>query len=120
MRVRESQATLNASLTRMAEVHGRAELVRYIADRMLTRGLQITDDMIHVDHIGYNQQTEWDEYCIMVDLFGLFGFADGPFPDGPVDILQPQRWPQAQIFAADIEKSFDVPFLPLERNNTRY
>ncbi len=110
MRVRESRATLNASLTNVATVAGRAELVRYIADRLSARGLQVTDDMIHVDHVGYNQQTEWDEYRIVVDGYGLFGFTDGPCPDGPADILPPRRWPQEQIFAADIEPAFDIPY----------
>lgn len=109
MRVRESRATINASLTNVAAVHGRADLVRYIAERLLIRGVQVTDDMIHVDHVGYNKQTDWDEYSIMVDSFGLFGFADGPFPDGPRDIMPLRRWPQEQIFAAEIETAFDIP-----------
>jgi|GEM_PF-4361876 len=109
MRVRECRTTMNASLTTVAAVDGRTELMRYIAERLLTRGLQITDDMIHVDHVGYNHQTDWDEYRIMVDRFGVFGFADGPFPDGPTDILPSRCWPAEQIFAADIETAFDVP-----------
>ena len=109
MRVRESRATINASLTNVTAVDGRAGLVRYIADRLQARGLQVTDEMIHIDHVGYNQQTDWDEYRIVVDRFGLFGFTDGPCPDGPMDILPPRRWPQEQIFAAEIETAFDVP-----------
>jgi hypothetical protein len=109
MRVRESRTTINCSLTTAAAVGCRTELLRYIADRLLTRGLQITDDMIHIDHVGYNQQTDWDEYRIMVDRFGVFGFADGPFPEGPTDILPALCWPTEQTFAAEIETCFDVP-----------
>jgi hypothetical protein len=93
----------------VAAVNGRAELVRYIADRLLIRGLQVTDDMIHVDHVGYNKQTDWDEYRIMVDRFGLFGFADGPFPDRHKEITPLLGWPLEQIFAAEVETAFDVP-----------
>jgi hypothetical protein len=112
MRVRESRTTINASLITVAAVAGRRDLIRYIADRLLARGLQITDDMIHIDHVGYNQQTDWDEYRIMVDSFGVFGFADGPFPDGPTEMLPSRRCPSEQIFAAEIETAFDVPCRP--------
>jgi hypothetical protein len=109
MRVRESRTTINASLITAEAVAGRKELMRYIADRLLARGLQVTDDMIHIDHVGYNQQTDWDEYRIMVDRFGVFGFVDGPFTDGPTEMLPSRRCPDEQIFAAEIETAFDVP-----------
>ena len=109
MRVRESRATLNASLTDVAAVSGRSEMVRHIAGRLLARGLQVTDEMIHVAYVGYNKQTDWDEYRIMVDSFGLFGFSDGPLPDGPRETLPLRRWPSEQLFAAEIETAFDVP-----------
>jgi hypothetical protein len=112
MRIRESRATINASLTMLATVGSRAELVRYIADRLFLRGLHVTDDMVHITHLGYNKQTDWDEYGITVDGFGPFGFADGPCPDGLMEIFPPQGWPQEQIFAAEIEPAFDVPCAP--------
>jgi hypothetical protein len=112
MRVRESRTTINASLTTLANVGSRAELVRYIADSLFTRGLHVTDDMVHIAHLGYNKQTDWDEHGITVDGFGPFGFADGPCPDGLMEIFPLRRWPPGQIFAAEIETAFDVPCAP--------
>jgi hypothetical protein len=109
MRVRESRATITASLTMLTTIKNRADLVRYIADRLVLRGLQVTDDMVHVAHLGYNKQTDWDEHRITVDGFGPFGFADGPCPDGLMELFPMRRWPSEQIFAAEIETAFDVP-----------
>ena len=115
MRVRENRATLNASLTMAVTLETRAQLIRYVVDRLRSKGVQANEAMIHVDHLGFNNRIDWDEYMITVDRYGVFGFIDQPCPDGPRnieiagDVEAPGAWPQEQSFAADIEPAFDVP-----------
>ncbi len=109
MRVRENRTTLNASLTLAVTLQDRAQLVRYVIDRLSVKGLQVNEDMIHVEHLGYNNRIDWDEYMITVDRYGVFGFIDQPCPDGPRDMEARFEWPPEQSFAADIEPAFDVP-----------
>lgn len=112
MRVRENRATLNASLTMAVTLQDRAQLIRYVIERLRLKGVPVDETMIHVDHLGYNNRIDWDEYLITVDRYGVFGFIDQPCPDGPRDIEAPLHWPAEQSFAADIEPAFDVPCAP--------
>ena len=109
MRVRENRATLNASLTMAVTLENRAQLIRYVVDRLRSRGVTADERMIHVEHLGFNNRIDWDEYMITVEGFGVFGFIDQPCPDGPRGMEARGDWPPEQNFAADIEKAFDVP-----------
>jgi hypothetical protein len=115
MRVRENRATLNASLTMAVTLENRAQLIRYVIDRLRSQGVTADEHMIHVEHFGYNNRIDWDEYMIRVDHFGVFGFIDQPCPDGPRDMEAPDDWPPEQKFAADVETAFDAPCRRLGR-----
>jgi hypothetical protein len=109
MRLRESRATLNASLTTIVALDSRSQIVRYIAEWLGMRGLDVNDSMVHFEPCGINPHTGWDEYRVTVDGFGVFGFTDGPCPRGLPGM---PIWPlQERIFPAEIETAFDVPYV---------
>ena len=84
MRVRENRKTMRQSLSTAVRLKNRAQLLRHISGR-LGKAAGVTDDMIHVTHYGYDDRIDWDEYIIVVEGHGVFGFADGPCPDAASD-----------------------------------
>lgn len=108
MRLRESRATLNASLTTIVAIECQSQMVGYIADRLSMRGLDVTDSMVHSEPCGLNPGTGWDEYRVVVDGFGVFGFTDGPCPRGLAET--PSQQPHDRTYPAEIETAFDVPY----------
>jgi hypothetical protein len=74
-------------------IKNRAQLVRYIAGKLRKSRAAITDDMIHVTHYGYDDRIDWDEYIVVVEGFGVFGYTDEPCPylsptAQPADIIE--------------------------------
>ena len=80
MRMRESKPTIEESLATIQNLEGRTQLVRRIFDALGEKGVIVTDEMIHVSHYGFDDRIDWDEYIIVVDRYGVFGFTDGPCP----------------------------------------
>lgn len=85
MRLRENKTTIEESMSTTVEVDGRAQLLQHIVDALAKKGFAVTDDMIHVTHYGYDDRIDWDEYIIVVDRFGVFGFTDQPCPNQGVN-----------------------------------
>lgn len=81
-----------------AAVHlqGRQQLLRHVAEKLRPRGLTVTDDMIHL-RPGAASPFEGARYDVMVDQYGLFGFAD--------DFSAAEVTPE-------VDKAFDVPTAP--------
>lgn len=91
MWLRENRRTIWQSLATSVRIKNRAQLVRHIAGRLRKSRVAITDDMIHVTHYGYDDRIDWDEYIVVVEGFGVFGYTDEPCryasePSEPVDI----------------------------------
>jgi hypothetical protein len=80
MRLREAKASIKESMSTTVEVEDRAQLHKHIFDALGKKGFAVTDDMIHVTHYGYDDRVDWDEYIIVIDRFGVFGFTDQPCP----------------------------------------
>lgn len=80
MRVRENRTNVWRSLSTTVRLDGRAQLVRHIAGKLGKNGAAITDEIIHVTHYGYDDRIDWDEYIIVVEGFGVFGYSDEPCP----------------------------------------
>jgi hypothetical protein len=80
MWLRENRRTIWQSLATSVRIKNRSELVRSIAGRLRKSRIAITDDMIHVTHYGYDDRIDWDEYIIVVEGFGVFGYTDEPCP----------------------------------------
>jgi hypothetical protein len=78
--MRESKPTIEESLATIQDIEGRTQLVRWIFDALGEKGVTVTDEMIHVSHYGFDDRIDWDEYIIVVDRYGVFGFTDGPCP----------------------------------------
>jgi hypothetical protein len=80
MWLRENRRTIWQSLATSVRIKNRAQLVRYIAGRLRKSRVAITDDLVHVSHYGYDDRIDWDEYIIVVEGFGVFGYSDEPCP----------------------------------------
>jgi hypothetical protein len=93
MWLRENRRTIWQSLATSVRIKNRAQLVRYIAGRMRKSRVAITDDMVHVTHYGYDDRIDWDEFIVVVEGFGVFGYTDEPCPSAletaqPADIVE--------------------------------
>jgi hypothetical protein len=82
MWLRENRRTIWQSLATSVRIKSRAQLVRYIAGR-LRKSCIVTDEMIHVTHYGYDDRIDWDEYIVVVEGCGVFGYTDEPCPGAP-------------------------------------
>lgn len=80
MRMRENRPTIEDSMATMLEIEGRTELVGHIRAKLGLSGAVVTDDMVHVSHYGFDERIDWDEYIVVVEKFGVFGFTDAPCP----------------------------------------
>jgi hypothetical protein len=80
MWLRENRRTIWQSLATSMRIKNRAQLVRTIAGKLRKSRAAITDDMIHVTHYGYDDRIDWDEYIVVVEGFGVFGYTDEPCP----------------------------------------
>ncbi len=100
MWLRENRRTIWQSVATSVRIKNRAQLVRHIAGRMRKSRVAITDDMIYVTHYGYDDRIDWDEYIIVVEGFGVFGYTDEPCP-GAFETAQPADIAETEIaFAA--------------------
>ncbi len=91
MRVRENHNNLRRSMATTVRLEGRAQLLRYLSGKLRKSGVAIADDTVHVTHYGYDDRTGWDEYIIVVEGFGVFGYADEPCPaaNAPLELTGP-------------------------------
>jgi hypothetical protein len=96
MWLRENRRTIWQSVATSVRIKNRAQLVRHIAGRMRKSRVAITDDMIHVTHYGYDDRIDWDEYIIVVEGFGVFGYTDEPCP-GAFETAQPADIAETEI-----------------------
>jgi hypothetical protein len=92
MWLRENRRTIWQSLATSVRIKNRSQLVRHIAGRLGKSRVAITDDMIHVTHYGYDDRIDWDEYIVVVEGLGVFGYTDEPCPYAsepaqPLDIV---------------------------------
>jgi len=115
MWLRENRQTIWQSLATSVRIKNRAQLVRYISDKMRKSRVAITDDMIHVTHYGYDDRIDWDEYIIVVEGFGVFGYTDEPCP-GAFETSQPADIVETEIaFAQSQPRQKSEP--PLARTS---
>lgn len=80
MRVREVRKDVWRSLATAVRIRNRSHLVRHISVKLRKDGAQIPDDLIHVTPYGYDDRIGWNDHIIVVEGFGVFGFADAPCP----------------------------------------
>jgi hypothetical protein len=99
MWLRENRRTIWQSLATSVRIKNRAQLIRYIAGKLRKSRVAITDDMIHVTHYGYDDRIDWDEYIVVVEGFGVFGYTDEPCPYA-VQAAQPAEIIETEIFLA--------------------
>ena len=78
MRMRESRPTIRASMSTTREVENREHLVQLVFDILGKQGVNVTDEMIHVTHYGFDDRIDWDEYIIVVDRFGVSASPTAP------------------------------------------
>jgi hypothetical protein len=108
--MRENRPTIDESMATMLDIEGREQLVQHISMRLAEQGVAVTDDMIHVSHYGFDERIEWDEYIIVVDRFGVFGFTDGPCPIAAIPAGSPSRQAIAataqHLFSAETESAY--------------
>lgn len=98
MWLRENRRTIWQSLATSVRIKNRAQLVRHIAGR-LRKSCIVTDDMIYVTHYGYDDRIDWDEYIVVVDGCGVFGYTDEPCPYA-IEQAQPTKTTDTEIMAA--------------------
>jgi hypothetical protein len=107
MRLRENRVTLEDSLATTLEVEGRDQMVRHIFDTLGKKGVVVTDEMVHVSHYGFDERIDWDEYIIVVDRFGVFGFTDAPCPPNAGSIL-PARVEESVQRSVEVESAYGL------------
>jgi len=112
MRIRENRPTIQESMATMLNVEGREHLVQHISETLGKKGVMVTDEMIHVSHYGFDERIDWDEYIIVVERFGVFGFTDAPCPDTAVkaksNALVPLVKTAQQLFSAEAEGAYGL------------
>ena len=84
MRLRENRRTIEESLATTLEFASRDQMIGHIFDTLGKKGVVVTEEMVHVTHYGFDERIDWDEYIIVVDSYGVFGFTDGPCPPNAV------------------------------------
>jgi hypothetical protein len=99
MWLRENRRTIWQSLATSVRIKNRAQLVRYIAGRLRESRVAITDDMVHVTHYGYDDRIDWDEYIVVVEGFGVFGYTDERCPSAS-EPAQPEEISDTEIVFA--------------------
>jgi hypothetical protein len=108
MWLRENRRTIWQSLATSVRIKNRAQLLRTIAGRLRKSRIVLTDDMIHVTHYGYDDRIDWDEYIIVVDGFGVFGYTDEPCPSA-TEAAQPAETTDMEIVFALSRKTSEPP-----------
>lgn len=88
MRVREWRKSVRRSLATTVRIRNRAQLVRHVSAKLRKDGIVIPDEFIHVTHYGYDDRIDWDEFIIVVEGFGVFGYTDAPCPALHQDLKQ--------------------------------
>jgi hypothetical protein len=107
MWLRENRLTIWQSLATSVRIKNRAQLVRHIAGR-LRKSCIVTDDMIHVTHYGYDDRIDWDEYIVVVEGCGVFGYTDEPCPYA-LEQAPPAETTDTEIMAALSRQTADSP-----------
>ena len=110
MWLRENRRTIWQSLATSVRIKNRAQLVRHIAGRMRKSRIAITDDMIHVTHYGYDDRIDWDEYIVVLEGFGVFGYTDEPCPSAVEAAAQPVETTDTEIVFALSPKTTEPPW----------
>lgn len=108
MWLRENRRTIWQSLATSVRIKNRAQLVRYIAGKLRKSRIAITDDMVHVTHYGYDDRIDWDEYIVVVEGFGVFGYTDEPCPYA-AETAQPAETVDTEIFFALSRQATEPP-----------
>lgn len=112
MRMRENRRRIKASMATALEIESREHLVRHIVATLGKKGVGITDEMIHVTHYGFDDRIDWDEYIIVVDRFGVFGFTDSPCPylAGQADSISLEQTGTTarQLRSAEVESAYGL------------
>jgi hypothetical protein len=107
MRLRENRVKIEDSLATTLEVEDRDQMFRHIFDTLGKKDIVVTDEMVHVTHYGFDERIDWDEYIIVVDRFGVFGFTDAPCPPNTVSILQ-ARVEESVQRSAEVESAYGL------------
>lgn len=78
MKFRQHRGGLSDSMKTQVELLDRAALLLYIQSILKPWGRVVLDSTLHVQHYGYDDRIDWDNYIVTVDDWGVIGYTDGP------------------------------------------